>query len=259
VRLVDSHAHLQAERLRDDRDAVLASAWSAGVERILVPGWDLASSEAAVELAGTDPRLDAAVGIHPHDAAAGTDWSGLVALARERVVVAIGETGLDYDRLFSPRHVQLENLRRHIGLAQELDKPLILHCRSARGQREAQDELIAELRAAGPVLGVLHSYSGPLDYGQAALALGLAVSFSGLVFRDREEASAGVARAVPSDRLLVETDSPYLPPPGGNRRRNEPQWVGITAQWLAEQRGGDATALGGQLVANYERIFRSEP
>ena len=102
---------------------------------------------------------------------------------------------------------------------------------------------------------VLHSFSGPVDYGERALELGCAVSFSGLVFRRGEEASAEVARLVPADRLLIETDSPYLSPPGAPRRRNEPLWVAVTARWLAEQRGADADALGEQLVANFDRIF----
>jgi TatD DNase family protein len=102
---------------------------------------------------------------------------------------------------------------------------------------------------------VLHSFSGPVDYGVRALELGCAVSFSGLVFRRGEEASAEVARLVPGDRLLVETDSPYLSPPGAPRRRNEPEWVAVTAAWLAERRGVSPAALGDELVANYDRVF----
>jgi TatD DNase family protein len=271
VRLVDSHAHLQAPRFAHDADAVLEAARLAGVERLLDPGWDLASSEAALRLAGRHTWVDAAVGVHPHDSASITDadWSAIVDLAADPRVVAIGETGLDYDRLFAPREVQLPGLRRHLELASRVGKPLVLHCRSARGERDAQDDLLRELRAAGlgrgawsdrfagRVPGVLHSFSGPIDYTEAALDLGLAISISGLAFRRREEATAEVARLVPADRLLVETDSPYLPPPGADRRRNEPRWVGITAAWLAEQRSEDPDLLGERLVANYDRIFRS--
>jgi TatD DNase family protein len=109
------------------------------------------------------------------------------------------------------------------------------------------------------VPALLHSFSGPLDYAEAALRLGLAVSFSGLVFRAGEEVSGDVARMVPGDRLLTETDSPYLSPPGAPKRRNEPQFVAITTRWLAGQRGADEFALGDQLVANYDRIFHSPP
>jgi TatD DNase family protein len=106
---------------------------------------------------------------------------------------------------------------------------------------------------------LLHSFSGPVDYAEQALDLGLSISFSGLVFRKGEEASADVARLPPSDRVLVETDSPYLSPPGAPRRRNEPRHVEITARWLAEQRGDDPEQLGAQLVANYDRIFSRPP
>jgi TatD DNase family protein len=267
MRLVDSHAHLQADAFAADWQRVLDGARLAGVERLLVPGWDLESSRAAVTLA-REAGVDASAGIHPHVASGADDptWAAIVELADEPEVVAIGETGLDYDRGFSPRTAQLVNLRRHLRLGRALGKPVILHCRSKPGQRDAQDDLIRELRAAGagtadwpahegrpPAL--LHSYSGPLDYGQAAIDLGLAVSFSGLVFRRGEEASREVARLVPPDRLLVETDSPYLSPPGAPRRRNEPEWVRVTAEWLADARASAPGDLGQQLLASYELAF----
>jgi TatD DNase family protein len=268
VRLVDSHAHLQAPAFAGDRDEVLAAAALAGVERFLVPGWDLASSEASVALGERHGAVVGSAGIHPHDAANADDvaWAGITALAEDPGVVAVGETGLDYDRGFSPRESQLTNLRRHIALARETGKPLILHCRSRPGQQDAQNDLLAELRSGGLGGGewrafgdrppaILHSFSGPVDYAEAALELGLAVSFSGLVFRPGEEASAHVARLVPAERLLVETDSPYLSPPGAPRRRNEPSWVAVTARWLAEQRHMTPDALGEQLVATFERIL----
>jgi TatD DNase family protein len=261
MRLVDSHCHLQAERFDDDVDLVLGGARLAGVERILVPGWDPASCEGALALVDRFPWLDAAVGIHPHDAANVDDdgWARIVELAGDPRVVAVGETGLDFDRVFSPILVQLANLRRNLRLAADTGKAAILHCRSADGQRDAQDALLAELRAFGaeppPVL--IHSYSGPLDYAEAMLELGAAVSFSGLVFRPGEEASAEVVRLVPPDRILVETDSPFLSPPGAPRRRNEPEWVGVTARWVADRRGEDHDVLGERLVANYERLLPS--
>ena len=277
MRLIDSHAHLQADAFASDLDDVLARAAAAGVARILVPGWDAGSSAAAVKLAGAR-GLDAGVGIHPHDAAAATDtdWAGIVRLAADPTVVAIGETGLDFDRMHSPLDAQLANLRRHLRLALDSGKPAILHCRSAVGQRDAQDLLIAEIRAAGfggavarAAFGyrppaVLHSFSGPVDYGAAALDLGLAIAFGGLVFRRGEEASAEVARLVPGERLLIETDSPYLAPPGVPRgsapgfsgRRNSPEWVRITAEWLADQRGETADSIGAGLVAAYDATFR---
>jgi TatD DNase family protein len=199
-------------------------------------------------------------------------------------VVAIGETGLDYDRLYSPPEAQLANLRRHLRLALESGKPAILHCRSAGHRCDAQDALIAELRGAGfgaaasrATFGdrppaVLHSYSGPADYARAALEMGLAVAFGGLVFRRGEEASAEVAALVPAERLLVETDSPYLAPPGVPRgggsagagggpvfhgRRNTPEWVRVTAEWLCQRRGASPDSIGPGLVAAYDATFRS--
>ena len=267
MRLIDSHAHLQADAFASDALDVLGAARRGGVERILVPGWDADSSIRAVELAAA-ADVDAAAGIHPHTASAATaaDWQAIEKLARYPRVVGVGETGLDYDRGFSPREVQLANLRRHFLLGHELRKPVIIHCRSRRGERDAHDDLLRELVDAGarshawltaddrpPAL--LHSFSGPVDYAERALDMGLAISFSGLVFRAGEEASAEVARLTPADRLLVETDSPYLSPPGAPKRRNEPSWVGVTAQWLAEQRGVPADEIGEQLVNNYERIF----
>jgi TatD DNase family protein len=259
LRLVDSHCHLQADRFDDDVDLVIGAARLAGVERILVPGWNARSSAAALEIAGRFDWIDAAVGVHPHDADSvdEDEWQAIVASARDPRVVAIGETGLDYDRIFSPILAQLSNLRRNLALAVETGKPAILHCRSAVGEREAQDALLAEMRAFGsePPAVVIHSFSGPRDYAQRMLELGAAISFSGLVFRPSEVESADVARLTPDERLLVETDSPFLSPPDAPRGRNEPEWVRITADWLADRRETDPEVLGSLLVANYDRIF----
>jgi TatD DNase family protein len=259
VRLVDSHCHLNAERFEGDVDLVVGGARLAGVERVLVPGWNVASSERALALIERFPWLDAAVGVHPHDAAKvdETGWTRIRALARDARVVAIGETGLDYDRVFSPIADQLANLRRNLALAGELGRPVILHCRSAGGRRDAQDALLAEIRSLGssapPV--VIHSFSGPVDYAAAMLDLGAVISFSGLVFRAGEEPSADVAATTPLDRFLIETDAPFLAPPGAPRSRNEPEWVRVTGRWLGERRGIDPESLGAALVATYERTF----
>jgi len=269
VRLIDSHCHLNADRFERDADQVVGAARLAGVERVLVPGWNVASSERALLCVDRFPWLDAAVGVHPHDAAKVDDagWASVEAWAQDRRVVAIGETGLDYDRVFSPIADQLVNLRRNLALALETGKPAILHCRSAEGRRDAQDALVAELRSAGvggPAWAgafgerppcVIHSFSGPLDYAEAVIDLGLAISFSGLVFRRGEEASAGVAAIVPADRLLLETDSPFLAPPGAPRSRNEPEWVRVTGAWAATCRSTTLDAMGPDLVAAYDRTF----
>ena len=260
MRLIDSHCHLQADRFDDDVDAVIAAARDAGVERILVPGWNGWSSTAALGLVERVPWLDAAVGVHPHDAATITDeeWRVIESQARDPRVVAIGETGLDYDRVFSPVLAQLANLRRNLALAVETGKPVILHCRSRAGERDAQDALLAEVRAFGGELRpVIHSFSGPADYAEAMLELGAVISISGLAFRRGEEATADVVRLAPTDRLLVETDSPFLSPPGGPRGRNTPEWVRITAAWVAQLRGEDPDASGEALVSAYTATFRA--
>jgi TatD DNase family protein len=269
VRLVDSHCHLQSDRFRADLDLVVGGARLAGVERILVPGWDVASCAASLALVDQFPWLDPAVGVHPHEAANvdAKGWASVARLAVDERVVAIGETGLDFDRAFSTVDAQLDNLRRNLALSVALGKPAILHCRSAAGRSDAQDALLVELRMAG--LGsqaakttfrgrppaVIHSYSGSREFADGVLALGLAISFSGLVFREGEESSAEVAAVVPRERLLVETDSPFLSPPGAPRKRNEPEWVRVTASWLAETRGVDAEDLGKDLVTAYDGIF----
>ena len=239
---------------------------------MLIPAWDLASARSGLEFVRRHGLLTSA-GIHPHVAsdADETTWAEVRALATHEEVVAIGETGLDYDRGFSPRDDQLANLRRHITLAYESSKPLILHCRSKPEQRDAQDDLIRELREAGAgehewrerfgvrPAGVLHSFSGPVDYAEAALEMGLAISFSGLVYRRGEEPSATVARLVPADRLLVETDSPYLKPRGVRGRRNVPANVAITAEWVRDLRGDDPDQFGAALVAAFDSFVGASP
>lgn len=270
MRLIDSHCHLNADRFDGDVDLVVGGARLAGVERILVPGWNVASSERALRLADRFDWLDVAVGVHPHDADKVDDsgWTRIAGWAADPRVVAVGETGLDYDRVFSPIPDQLINLRRNLALALEIGKPAILHCRSADGRRDAQDALVEELRAAGignaawsAAFGerppaIIHSYAGPLDYARTVIDLRLAVSFSGLVFRAGEEVSAEVAALVPEDRLLIESDSPFLPPPGAPRKRNEPEWVAVTARWLAEHRRTTPDALGPVLVDAYDHVLR---
>ena len=269
MRLIDSHCHLNADRFEGDEDAVLARARAAGVERILVPGWNLASCERALALADRFEGLDVSVGVHPHDAAKvdDTGWRRIVGQAADPRVVAIGETGLDYDRVFSPVPDQLDNLRRNLELALETGKPAILHVRSAARRSDAQEAILAELRAAGfgaqravaafgaeRAPAVIHSFSGSVEYARQVLDLGLAISISGLAFRAGEEPTAHVAALVPVDRLLVETDSPFLSPPGGPRGRNEPEWVRLTAAWVGDRRNVPADELGDGLVAAYDRF-----
>jgi TatD DNase family protein len=268
MRLVDSHCHLQADRFDTDRAAVLERARASGVERILVPGWTEESSRAALELAGRHPWLDAAAGIHPHEAgrAGPPEWQAIVRLARDQRVVAVGETGLDYDRLFAPAEAQRTNLARHLELGLELGKPVIIHCRSAAGDPRAHDDVIELLEAAGiraskravqePPTALIHSFSGSAEFASEILARGLAISISGLAFRGGEEPTFhAVVPMTPSNRLLVETDSPYLSPPGAPRRRNEPEWVRVTADRVRAARDEAVDAFGDSLVAAYDGTF----
>jgi len=272
VRLIDSHCHLNAERFDGDEEAVLERARTAGLERILVPGWNVASSRRALELVDRFPWLDASVGVHPHDAAKVDDagWREIAGWATDPGVKAIGETGLDYDRVFSPIPDQLTNLRRNLELALETGKPAIIHVRSKAGSTEAQDATVAALTELGfgsqaslaafdpdRPPAVIHSFSGSVDYARRVLDLGLAISISGLAFRAGEEATAEVVPLVPAERLLVETDSPFLSPPGAPRGRNEPEWVRITAEWVTARRAATAEAVGDGLVGAYEQVFRA--
>jgi TatD DNase family protein len=274
VRLIDSHCHLNAERFAGDEEPVLERAQAAGVERILVPGWNVASSVRALELVERFSWLDASVGVHPHDAARVDDagWQQITRWATDPRVKAIGETGLDFDRAFSPIPDQLTNLRRNLALALETGKPAIIHVRSKTGRGDAQDATVDELRALGfgsqrslAVFGpgrppaVIHSFSGSVDYARRILDLGLAISISGLAFRRGEEATAEVVPLVPDERLLVETDSPFLAPPGAPKGRNEPEWVRITAEWAVQRRVATAAAAGDAFVGAYDRAFRGGP
>jgi len=273
--LVDSHCHLNADRFAGDEEAVLERARAAAVERILVPGWNVASSERALDLVSRFAWLDASVGVHPHDAAKVDDagWRQIVAMASDPRVVAIGETGLDYDRVFSPIPDQLANLRRNLQLALELGKPAIIHVRSKAGRSDAQDATVDELRAAGfgtqravsafgqdRPAAVIHSFSGSVEYARRILDLGLAISISGLAFRTGEEATADVVPLVPAERLLVETDSPFLSPPGAPKGRNEPEWVRITATWVLDRAPSLGPSSADSFVLGYDRTFtRSRP
>ncbi len=272
LRLIDSHAHLQADAFDRDRDDVLAAAYEAGVERLLIPAWDLPSTHGGLEFVRRH-GLRTTTGIHPHIAATVDEamWAEVCALATDDDVVGIGETGLDYDRGFSPREDQLANLWRHIELAYEAAKPLTLHCRSKPGERDAQDDLIRLLREGGAGSpewrqrfghrppGVLHSFSGPVDYAEAALEMGFFIAFGGLVFRRGEEVSADVARIVPLDRLLIETDSPYLKPKKVRGSRNQPLNVAVTATWLRGLHGDDPEVFGQALVDNFDRFVGATP
>ena len=255
---VDSHAHLDQPDFDADRGEVIARARRAGVETIVCPAVSAESSRAVVRLAA-EYELSAAVGIHPNSVAeaAADDWQEIVALAGQPRVAAIGETGLDRYRDFAPFSLQQEYLDRHLRLAQEHSLPVILHC------REAQADLLPMLREAaarGPLCGVLHAFSGDAGFAAECLGLGLYVSFAGNVTYSNKkfESLRAAAQTIPDDRLLVETDSPYLVPQAfrGRQRRNEPAHVVHTAALLAELRGVPPEQLAALTTANAGRLFR---
>jgi len=231
--LVDSHCHLDAAEFDADRAEVLARARAAGVGLMLNPGADLASSRRAAELARAEPDVYAAVGVSPH--AAGeldADWPDqLRALARStNKVVAIGEAGLDFFRSAVEREVQERVFAAQLALAWELDLPVIVHCRQA-DQRVL--EMLQEHSGEGRLRAVMHCFSGDEKLARGALALGFYLSFAGSLTYPKARPTRRAAELVPDDRMLVETDAPYLPPQGARGRRCEPAMIGETVEKLA--------------------------
>ncbi|HAL61262.1 MAG TPA: hydrolase TatD [Chloroflexi bacterium] len=229
--LTDTHCHLHLRQFDLDRDEVMARAEANGVTKIIEVGIDLESDKEAIVLATRHLQLYAAVGIHPHEAGKATQetWAELRSLASQPDVVAIGETGLDYYRRRSPREKQKEALRRQLTLARELKKPVILH------DREAHDDLLAMLEEHGEGLaGVFHCFSGDLAMAEKCLEMGFYISIAGPVTYKSAHRLRELAHTLPLERLLLETDSPFLSPYGG---RNEPANVRAVAQKIAEVRG----------------------
>lgn len=254
-RLIDSHAHLDFEQLAPDLPAVLERARHSGVVGIVTVGTDAASSRRAVELARTHPQLAATAGVHPHEAAkvAPGDWEIIDALHREERVVAVGEMGLDYFYDFSPREVQLSVFRRQLALCGATGLPAVIHV------RDAFDDAFEAIEAEGlPAGGVLHCFTGGPVECERALGLGLHISLAGIVTFPRATELQQAARLVPDDRLLVETDSPYLAPVPLRGKRNEPAFVAHTARRVAELRGVDPGALAELTRRNAVRLFKLE-
>jgi TatD DNase family protein len=253
--LVDSHAHLSFPQFDADREEVIRRACQAGVATIIEVGTDLESSRAAVALAEQYEWIYATVGIHPHDAATLTPavMAELRTLARHPRVVAIGEIGLDYYRMLSPREVQLRAFEAQLALATELQHrgapvPVVIHC------RQALDEVLAVLRGWKGT-GVLHSYSGGPGRLDEVLALGFSVGLSGPVTFPKSERLRAVAAAVPLERLLVETDCPYLTPEPYRGRRNEPAYVRYVVEAVARARELSADAVARASADNALRLF----
>jgi TatD DNase family protein len=258
--LVDTHCHVMDSAFESDRPAVLARARQAGVHALVLVGYDLQTSRAAIDLARTLPWTVAAVGIHPNAAGAASeaDFEAIAALAHDPLVVAVGETGLDNFRKRTPPERQRAALEWHLQLAEALNLPVIIHNRDADTDIVEMLEASARRRPLDQPPGVLHCFSSTNpDYLERMLAAGYAVSFAGpLTYKSAADLRA-MALRVPHDRLLVETDCPYLPPASQRGRRNEPAFLVETATYLAEVVQVPHHELVAQLWSNSVRVFPS--
>ena len=249
--ITDTHCHVFWGSFDEDREEVLTRARDAGVSRMVVVGTDLESSRASFELCAQREGLYPTAGVHPHDAkdSDSATRSEIEALCRQQACVAVGETGLDYFKEYSPRAQQLDNFRWHLELASELDKPVVVHSRDAH---EDTSSLIAEHPRTR---GVMHCYTMGPDELTPYLDAGYYISFSGVVTFKRNDANRAAARAVPADRLLVETDCPFLAPDGHRGKRNEPALVRRVLEVVAQERGDEFEQLAATTSANAQRLF----
>lgn len=257
--LVDSHCHLDFPDYAPDLDQVIKRARMAGVGTMLTISTKLSSFPAVRALAESRDDIYCSVGIHPHEAASEdgggerADTARLVELTGHPKVIGIGETGLDYHYEHAPRDIQKRSFRAHIAAARQTGLPLIVHA------READEDMAAILReeyAQGAFSGLLHCFSSSRALADAALALGMSISFSGIVTFKNATDVRDTAKAVPLDKLLVETDAPYLAPIPHRGKRNEPGFVAHTAALVAELRGMSADQLAAATTENFFRLFQ---
>ena len=248
--LVDSHCHLGDRAFAEDRAEVVSRAWDAGVSRLVVIGESRASTELGRTLARDDSRIVFTAGVHPHDAQEWSDETAewLRSVSSDDGMVAIGEIGLDYHYDHSPRADQHQAFEEQLSLARELGLPVVIHA------READDDIAAILRNHPAVPAVMHSFSSGLGLWQTALDLGHTVSFSGMVTFKNWTLDEAV-RATPDDRLLVETDAPYLAPVPRRGKRNEPAFVRHVAERVAEIRKQSVEQVIKHTGANAARLF----
>ena len=252
--LIDTHTHLDDARYNDDRDAMIARAQEAGVSTFITIGCDLATSRSAVDLAARLPFVYASVGVHPHEVKhIADDWyDALRRLAQHDKVVAYGEIGLDYHYNHSPPTLQRERFREQVCLARELKLPIVIHT------REAQEDTIAILKEerAAEVGGVFHCFSGDAWLAKDALDLGFFLSFSGVITFQNAAMLRDIVKTVPLDRMLIETDCPYLTPAPRRGTRNEPAYVRFVADKIAELKAVSVEEVGIMTTRNAQRVFR---
>jgi len=258
--VIDSHCHLADEAFANDLADVVARARTAGLERALVilEGGNTAEAAQAERITALWPDVRFSVGVHPHQAHQfADDWPRAASVVRDQLVAmpaarAVGEIGLDYHYDFSPRDVQQAVFRAQVRLARDTDRPIVVHT------READEDTLAILRdeGGGEVRGVLHCFTGTDALADAGLALGFYISFAGIVTFPKAGALRDTARRVPIDRLLTETDSPFLAPVPHRGSRNEPARVAHVVETLAALHGVDAQELAGRTAANFHTLFR---
>ena len=254
TQLVDSHCHLDFPSLRGDLAGVMERAAAAGIGAMVTICTRVQQFPSILEIAERFENVYCSVGLHPHDAAEELDLTAarLVELATHDKVVGIGETGLDYHYNKSPHDIQAQMFRRHIAASRELQMPLIVHSRAADGEMV---EILQEESSNGAFPGVLHCFSSGPQLAHAALELGFYISFSGiLTFKNAQEVR-DIAAEVPLDRLLVETDAPYLAPAPHRGKDNEPAYVAHTAARLAEMFGLSMAEITRQTTQNFQRLF----
>ncbi|PLK22988.1 LuxR family transcriptional regulator [Porphyrobacter sp. TH134] len=252
--LVDSHCHLEYKGLVEDQSEVLARARAAGVGAFLNISTRQSEWDQVVATAAREPDVFASVGIHPHEADAHQDLgrAALLEATRHPRVVAIGETGLDYFYDKSDREAQKSLFRMHIDVARETQLPLIIHTRDAEDDTHA---ILAEEMGKGSYPALIHCFTASADFAHKVLALGLTISLSGIVTFKNAKALQEVATIIPEDRLLVETDSPFLAPVPHRGRVCEPAYVADTAAFVADLRGTDVKQLTAQTTRNFFQLF----
>jgi TatD DNase family protein len=252
--LVDSHCHLEFPDFAGELDAVVARAGEAGVGTMVTICTKVREFERVLAVAERFDNVWCSVGLHPHEAAAEPDLTAarLVELAGHPKVVGIGETGLDFFYEHSPRAAQERQFRAHVAAARETGLPLIVHTRDA--ERETA-EILGEEMGRGPFTGLLHCFSSSLELAEKAIDIGFSISLSGIVTFNKAEALRQTAKAVPLDRILVETDAPYLAPMPKRGKRNEPAFVVHTAAKVAEVKGVSSAELARVTTDNFFRLF----
>jgi TatD DNase family protein len=259
---IDSHAHIEGPKFDSDRAEMLARAREAGLERILAigSGEGPGTYDCALKIAEQHDWIFASTGLHPHEANVATDadYQEMARLAQHPKLIAWGEIGLDYFYDHSPREVQREVFRRQMELAAEARLPIIIHCRPSNNSENAWDDTLQMLQqhwAPAGLPGILHCFTGEWKHAQAALAIGFYISFAGNVSFPKAENIREAAKQVPADRMLIETDSPYLAPVPHRGKRNEPSFVVNTAEAIAQLRGSTKEETGKQTAENFYRLF----